>query len=301
MPAWLEQQLPFERYMIDVGEYRMHIMEQGRGLPVLLLHGNPSWGYLYRRVAAALKDTELRLIMPDLVGLGFSDKPRDGEEHQLDNHIRWMHRLIGALDIDRCILAVQDWGGAIGVGAVAEHPELDVGLVIMNTVLTPPKSSFRATGFHRFAHTPAISDAAFRLLGFPQLFLWAAQGDRRSIGLEESLAYAYPLLNPRRNAAPLALARMAPDSFAHPSIEPLEGVQRYVEGFEGPAAIVWGDRDPVLGRVRSWMERLFPGAPVTRTQAGHFLQEEVPEEIADAIVTVAAQLDRDGTPHSEGS
>jgi haloalkane dehalogenase len=76
---------------------------------------------------------------------------------------------------------------------------------------------------------------------------------------------------------------MVPDSFDHPSIAPLRIVQAFVEAFEGPSAIVWGDRDPILGRTRSWMQKLLPRARVTVTQAGHFLQEEVPREIADAI------------------
>ena len=100
-------------------------------------------------------------------------------------------------------------------------------------------------------------------------------------------AYRFPLRGLAQNAAPLALARMVPNSLAHPSIEPLRRCQELIEGHRGPAAIVWGDRDPVLGRVRSWIEKLLPNARVTRTSAGHFLQEEVPAEIADAIRFVA--------------
>jgi haloalkane dehalogenase len=80
---------------------------------------------------------------------------------------------------------------------------------------------------------------------------------------------------------------MVPNSLTHPSIEPLRRCQAVVEGFAGPAAIVWGDRDPVLGRVRSWIEKLLPRATVKRTAAGHFLQEEVPGEIAEAVRSVA--------------
>jgi len=81
-----------------------------------------------------------------------------------------------------------------------------------------------------------------------------------------------------------------PNDFAHPSVPGLAKCHAYVSAFEGPAAIVWGDRDPILGGVRTWMERCFPGAPVTRTQAGHFLQDEVPGPIAEAIRGVAARL-----------
>jgi haloalkane dehalogenase len=101
-------------------------------------------------------------------------------------------------------------------------------------------------------------------------------------------AYRFPLRGLAQNAAPLALARMVPNRPTHPSIEPLRRCQELIESYSGPAAIVWGDRDPVLGRVRSWIEKLLPKARVTRTRAGHFLQEEVPGEIADAIGFVAA-------------
>ena len=93
------------------------------------------------------------------------------------------------------------------------------------------------------------------------------------------------------NTAPLALARMVPDSPEHPSIEPLERCQAMVEAFDGPAAIVWGERDPILGRLLRRTQRLLPNAEVTTTQAGHFLQEEVPVEIAAAIRSVAARIE----------
>ena len=286
IPRWLARQLPFERHGLVVDGIRTHLMERGEGLPVIMVHGNPTWGYLYRRVAAALPRTGLRLIIPDLPGLGFSETI-PAREHRLERHQGWMARLLEALAIDRCVMVVQDWGGAIGVGGLTRHPGLSVGLVVLNTALSPPRRDFRPTAFHRFAQAPIVSEIAFRGLGFPQRFLWATPG----IGLEETRAYAYPLRRMRDRIAPLALARMVPDSFDHPSIRPLETVQRYVEAFSGPAEIVWGDRDPVLGGVRTWIEKLLPDAPVTRTKAGHFLQEEVPEQIARAIERVAQRLE----------
>jgi haloalkane dehalogenase len=281
--------LPFRRYMVDVGGRHMHVMETGEGLPVVLMHGNPSWGFLNRRIATALTADPLRIIMPDLIGLGMSDKPTDPAEHTLERHIGWMRALLEALDIERCVMAVQDWGGAIGVGALASS-RVRAGLVVMNTALTPPRPGFRPTAFHRFARLPVVSDVAFRLLGFPQIGMRFTQGDRTSIRGDVARAYTYPLWRLRDNAAPLALARMVPNDFDHPSIEPLRRCQAWIERFDGPAAIVWGDRDPVLGRLRTWMEKLFPNAPVTRTDAGHFLQEEVPGEIASAVRDVARRL-----------
>ena len=283
LPSWLARQLPFRRSLGDVGDgLRMHVMEQGSGLPVLMLHGNPSWGFLWRKVAQRLVDAPLRLVMPDLIGLGLSDKPRDASLHTIAQHARWLNALIDRLGLDRFVLAAQDWGGPIGLGALADHPERALGLVLGNTVIGPPRPGFRPTLFHRFARLPIVSDLAFRA-GFPQNAMAFTQGDRRSIAGDVARAYRWPLRHVRDRVAPLALARAVPDSPAHPSIAMLQRCQAFVEGFAGPIALVWGTRDPVLGRVLSFVERQLPQATVTRTQAGHFLQEEVPDELAAAI------------------
>ena len=286
-PDWLEAMLPFDRYAVEVDGRRIHVMESGKGTPVLCVHGNPTWGFLYRKVARILENEPVRMIMPDLVGLGFSDHPTDPSEHTLERHLAWMGGLVDELDLDHVTLVVQDWGGPIGVGAFMERSDRLSGLVVMNTSLSEPKPGFRPTWFHRFGHTPLVSDFAFRVLGFPQLALGVVQGDRSSIRGTVSRAYRYPLRSRRTNQAPLALTRMVPDSMDHPSIEPLRRIGEFVRAHEGPAEIVWGDRDPVLGRVRTHIERMLPNARVTRTSARHFLQEEVPQEIASAIRRVA--------------
>ena len=285
LPDWLARQLPFRRSLVDVGDgLRMHVMEQGEGRPVVMLHGNPTWGYLWRKVAAALAGEPLRIILPDLVGLGLSDKPRDPAAHTLENHARWFGALLDTVVPDgRFIFVGQDWGGPIGLRALADRADRVAGLVIANTVIGPPRPGFRPTAFHRFARMPIISDVAFRVLGFPQTTMSWAQGDKRSIRGDVARAYRWPLRRFADRVAPLAMARMVPDSQSHPSIAGLERCQAFVDGFTGPIALVWGDRDPVLGGVRSWLEKRLPSAPMTRTQAGHFLQEEVPAELAAAV------------------
>ncbi len=292
LPGWLERQLPpsLSRYRARVGPYRMHVMEAGEGRPVLMLHGNPTWGFLYRKVVQELSGEPLRLIMPDLIGLGLSDKPRDAAEHQLDHHADWLGELVDGLGLEGVVFVGQDWGGPIGLCALEKRRERLAGLVILNTVVGPPRPGFRPTAFHRFSQMPVLSDLAFRGLGFPETALWIAQGDKSSIRGKVARAYRYPLRRFRDRVAPLALARMVPDSLGHPSVPALERCQALVESFKGPAAIVWGDRDPVLGRVRRRVERLLPDAPVTLTQAGHFLQEEVPAEIARAVRDVASRI-----------
>jgi pimeloyl-ACP methyl ester carboxylesterase len=293
LPLWLRPLVPFERYRVPVDGLHIHVMEVGEGRPVLMVHGNPTWGFLYHKVAARLLGEPLRLIMPDLVGLGFSDKPA-ASAHTLENHVRWMAAWVQALDLRDVVLVAQDWGGPIGLGAFLDAPDRLTGLVLLNTVVGPPKPGFRPTAFHRFSHLPVVSDVAFRLLGFPQAFLGSVQGDRHSIRGAVARAYRHPLRDRRHNQAPLALARMVPDGPDHPSVPALTRIQAFVEAYRGPAALVWGERDPVLGRLCNRVARLLPQARVVRTDGGHFIQEEHPGPIADAIREVA------GLPHCEG-
>jgi pimeloyl-ACP methyl ester carboxylesterase len=289
LPSWLARELPFERYCVALQDHRVHVMESGdpQGRPVFMLHGNPTWGFLWRKVARELTGERLRLIMPDVIGLGLSNKPRDAEFHVLARHGELMAQLVAALALRDVVFVGQDWGGPIGLLAFANEPAWLTGMVLLNTVVGPPRPGFRPTAFHRFAHMPVVSELVFRGLGFPQTALWTVQGDKLSIRGAAARAYRYPLRSFRDNVAPLALARMVPDSLEHPSIAALARAQGVVTGDERPTEIVWGDRDPVLGRVRSHIERLLPNARVTRTSAGHFLQEEVPGPIAAAIRRVA--------------
>lgn len=295
MPAWLSEQLPrgVTRSLVDVGDRKMHVMEWGTGRPVLLVHGNPTWGFLYRRVVEELLGEPFRLVVPDLVGLGFSDRCSPSE-HTLRNHSDWLGALVDALDLRDLIFVGQDWGGPVGLGALARRPSRVAGMVLLNTVVGPPRPGFKATAFHRFARLPVVSQLVFRCLAFPQTVLAAAQGDRRSIRGSVAAAYRYPLRGLSRNAAPLALARMVPDSEAHPSIPCLRECQEFFEDFDGPLSIVWGRKDPVLGSVIGWLQKLKPNAPLTLTDAGHFLQEEVPREIASAIVDVHERCSHPG-------
>lgn len=286
LPDWLDRLLPFRRYRVRVRDHVMHVMESGpEDAPaVLLLHGNPTWGFLWRKVALALGRAPLRVVMPDLVGLGLSEKP-PAAVHTLDFHAGQLEELIRQLDLHELVFAGQDWGGPIGIAALKslEQSVKLRGLVVLNTVLGPPKRGFRPTAFHRFARLPIVSDAVFTYAHFPQSVLGFAQGDRSSVSGDVARAYRWPLRERSERVAPLALARMVPNSLEHPSVGPLRRIEGFVQAFKGPAAIVWGERDPVLGRLRRRIENLLPHARVVSTNAGHFLQEEVPNDIADAI------------------
>lgn len=291
LPDWIEDQLPFLRYAVDIGDdLKVHVMEQGEGRPVVLFHGNPTWGYLYRRVAAQLAGDPFRLIMPDLVGLGFSDRPASASDHTLPNHSSWMASLLDQLRLDDAVAVVQDWGGPIGLHAMSRLPGLMTGLVVLNTTIGAPRPGFKPTAFHRLFGGP-LGGVLCKGLGYPQRNLSFAQGDKKSISGIVQRSYSYPLKPYRRNDAPLALIRMVPDTMEHPTVDPLIEAGDFAEFFDGPIAIVWGDNDPILGRLRRRVSRQLPSATVEVTEAGHFLQEEVPGAIATAIRDVAGRSD----------
>jgi len=251
-----------------------------------MLHGNPTWGYLWRRVAELLPPDRFRVVLPDLMGLGYSDHKVRAEDHNLAQHIHWTSTLFSRISLEGAIFVGQDWGGPIGLGALAESGLATTGIVLANTAVGPPKPGFKPTLFHRFARWPGISTAIFRGLAFPQGMLGMAQGDRSRLWFNP--AYLAPLADIRRNGAPLALARMVPDGPDHPSVPKLRETEAFLTAYAGPVELVWGTKDPILGRVINHLERLLPNARVTRTAGGHFLPEEEPAAIADAIKRVAA-------------
>lgn len=294
LPDWIARQLPSGAREHDVatrGE-RVHAMTFGPddGHTIVMLHGNPTWGFLWRRVIAALPPG-FRIVVPDLVGLGRSSRP-PASAHTLENHAAWIGDALDQLAPGPLVLVAQDWGGAIGMLAMADRSARLRGIVFGNTAVSPPRPGFKATLFHRLAKLPIASTVLFEWLGFPLGALHLSQGDRSSIRGEVARAYRWPLRRRKDRAAPLALARMVPDApEGHVSLPALTRTDRLFRDAQVPIAIVWGMKDPVLGRIVNHLERLRPDAKVTRTQAGHFLQEEVPDELAAAIGDVAGRAD----------
>lgn len=297
LPGWLAGELPFERgtYRLAAGPdagRRLHFVDHGprEARPVLLVHGNPTWSFLWRRVIARLP--ELRCIAPDLLGLGLSDRLPRYRNHTPERHAGALAELVEALDLRDAVLVGQDWGGPIAVITGSLLPGRFTALVLANTSVLVPERP-RGAAFHRFARMPGISNLAFRYLGFPLPVLGRVQGDPGSMRGLPARAYRWPLRRVRDRVAPLALARMVPDGPDHPSLPALRRGEAWARGFDGPTALVWGTRDPILGRALERHERAFPAAEVIRTEAGHFLQEEVPDELAAAIRSVAAAGARD--------
>ena len=280
IPSWLLDQLPYRHSWIDVGK-SMHLMEKGQGKPIVMVHGNPMWGYLYKKVLDGLDDSR-KYIIPDLIGFGFSEKITL-HEHSLEAHSKWMEKFFKSINEERIGLVVHDWGGMIGIaGAMRAGKKID-GLVVMNTAITAPKDGFKPTWFHKLSQVPLISSALFRGLNFPLSFLNRFAHVPGSFDSQTMKAYKYPFRKLKDNSGPLALARMVPNSMQHPSV-PLElEIEAYLQSYTGPAQIVWGMNDPVMWKLRRRTSRLLPQAKIVKTQAGHFVQEETPQEVIEAI------------------
>ena len=277
-------------YLVEVEPgIKVHVLEVGRGFPIYLQHGNPTSGLLYRKVAAALPTDQVRAIMPTMVGLGFSSKV-PASEHTLANHMRWMASVLQQLKLTEVVYVGQDWGGPVGMGALALTPGLLKGAVLMNTGLDAPREELDISRAHATVKTPIVGEVL--LEQFTSIFdqLPNMQGDPASMSHPVLEMYGRPVRESGNSKAPLALMRMVTDGPDHPSTPQMQVIEHYVGGLDIPAEIVWGMNDPILGKALPAMKANFPDAPVTETQAGHFLQEEVPGEIASAIMRVVSEL-----------
>ncbi|MCH9646880.1 MAG: alpha/beta fold hydrolase [Deltaproteobacteria bacterium] len=291
LPDFIARRLPFDRRCVSLekGSNRglmLHTIDHGgRNDPaVLLAHGNPTWSFLWRKVISHLEG--FRCVAPDLLGLGLSDRFSSPREHSLARHADALAELVEQLGLTRVILVGQDWGGPIVTAVGARLPDRVAGIVLGNTSVLAPQRP-RGTAFHRFANFPIVSDLVFRFLGFPLRSLHRVQGEPTSIRGDIARAYRWPLSGLKDRASPLALARMVPNSIDHPSYGELQKTEAWLRSFEGPMALVWGRKDPILGRALKRHTKAFPKASVTVTDGGHFLQEQVPEEMASAIQQVA--------------
>lgn len=289
LPRFLGREFPFTRraLRLPTGQ-KLCFVDEGRGRPVLMVHGNPTWSYLYRNIIRRLCDRGFRCVAPDLLGFGFSEKPLSPSAHRLDLHVESVRTLANALGLDDMIIVGQDWGGPIVCAAASRLPlSRTSGVVLGNTAVLRPARPFRSKGFHKFSHFPMLSDVVFRGLAFPIPVLWQVQGDRRSIGPKELRAYYHPFRMPWNRAGPLGLARMVPNREDHPSTAVMDALADWWPRYEAPMALVWGKKDPLLGRTLERHRKAFPQAEVVETEAGHFLQEEVPDQLADAIIRVS--------------
>ena len=277
----------YKSYFIEVEPgIKIHVLEIGQGFPVYLQHGNPTTGLLYRKVAALLPLDRVRVIMPTMVGLGFSTKI-PASEHSLDNHMRWMSGVLTTLNLTEAVYVGQDWGGPVGMGALSLSPGVLKGAVVMNTGFSAPRAPMDLSRAHALVKTPLVGELVVEALS-PLFFsrLAEVQGDPATMPPQVMDLYRRPLQDSGNRKATLALMRMVADGPDHASSPALGDIERYVEGLDIPAELVWGMNDPILGRGLPFMQEMFPTAPVTETEAGHFLQEEVPGIIAAALMRI---------------
>ena len=290
----------YKSYFVEVEPgIKVHVLEVGTGFPVFLQHGNPTSGFLYRKVVEELPTDGVRVIMPTLVGLGFSSKV-PASEHTLDNHIRWIHGVLEQLQLSEVVYAGQDWGGPIGMGALAKSPGLLKGAVLMNTGLNASAISVDISTAHAAVKNPVLGELMVEVLSSIFENIPNVQGDPDSLPPDVLELYGRPVLESGNSKAPLAMMRMVTDGPDHPSTPALREVEAYVQGLDIPVEIVWGMQDPILAKTLPFMKQNFPDAPVTETQAGHFLQEEVPVEISAALVRVInqVQMSKNGNTHT---
>ena len=280
----------YKSYFIEVEPgLKVHVIEAGEGFPIFLMHGNPTSGFLYRKVVEKLPLDKVRVIMPTSLGLGFSSKI-PASEHTAENHIYWINKVLKELELKELVYAGQDWGGPIGMGALSLSPELLKGAVLLNTGFNAPKVNADLSPAHALVKTPVIGELLLEVIFSIFERLKSVQGNPDSWTSEVAELYGRPVYESGNSKAPLAMMRMVPDGPNHPSTPSMRRVEEYVNTLEIPAEIVWGENDPILGRALPIMQQNFPNARLTKTTAGHFLQEEVPNEIAEALIRVIEEI-----------
>ena len=280
----------YKSYFVEVEPgIKVHVLEVGSGHPLFLQHGNPTSGFLYRKIVEALPIDQVRVILPTLVGLGFSSKVAVSD-HTMDNHVRWINSVLTQLNLEEIIYVGQDWGGPIGMGALAQSPELLKGAVFLNTGFSAPTGPMELSPAHAAVRSPVLGELMINVVFSIFESLPRMQGDPDSIPEDIQVLYGKPVLDSGNSKAPLAMMRMVPDGVEHPSVPALRKVEQYVRSLDIPAEIIWGMNDPILAKGLPTIKDLFPNAPVTETTAGHFLQEEVPTEIASALMRIVEQV-----------
>jgi len=267
----------FAPHYLDQDGLRMHYLHEGSGPPVLLLHGEPTWSYLYRTIIPELVPSA-RAIAPDYFGFGRSDKPLRLEDYTYDFHTRSIVQLVEQLDLHALTVVVQDWGGPIGLRLAVEHPDRVARLVIMNTGIgggRPPSDEWlRFRDFVRRVGTDLVPGKLVRISAVQPM----------SDEVED--AYSAPWPVPESKAGVLAFPDLVPISPEHPDTPAHLAVREQLGRWEKPALVLFGDSDPIFSpRAAERIAEHIPGAlePEIVAGAGHFLQEDKGKEIGGRI------------------
>ncbi len=266
----------YQSRYVEVEGLRMAYVEHGAGDPILLLHGEPTWGYLYRRMIPSLAEVG-RVIAPDLIGFGRSDKPVAANAYSYKSHARWLRKFIEALKLERITLVCQDWGGLLGLRLLAFLPERFARLVAMNTALPDGGGASEAfLKWRRFSQRVEVLDVP----------LLMRNSLKRTLSEAELAAYGAPFPAKEYQTAALVFPRLVPIRFDHPAAYDNRLAIERLKTLELPVLLPWADADPITAPGEKQLRSIFKNVapPLEIKGAGHFLQEDAGEQIAEQIV-----------------
>jgi pimeloyl-ACP methyl ester carboxylesterase len=273
---------------VETDGVRLHVVDEGSGEPVVMLHGNPTSSHLWRNFVAPLVEAGYRAVAPDQLGFGRSDKPSDWRAYSYAGHVRHFGAVMDELELDGVTLVLHDWGGPIGLAWAVEQPERVRRLVLLNTVGWPPPLGRRPSLGYRVLAAPLLGDLLVR--GAHAVVRYALlrrlvtrpipEADRASyLTAQPTWASRAGILAAIRHSVEVVRGGAARDE--------LERVGARLERLtDKPALIVWGMRDPILkpSLLRRWRQR-FPHAEVHElADASHFLQEDAHERIVPLLL-----------------
>jgi len=265
------------------GTLRVHYLDEGPrdGAVVLLMHGEPSWCYLYRHMIPPLVAAGHRVIAPDLIGFGRSDKPTRQEDYTYQRHVDWMTAAVQAIGITDITLFAQDWGGLIGLRLVAAMPERFARIVVGNTALPtgdqPMSDAFLA--WQKFSQEVEDFDAGKIVYG----------GTTSKLTPAEVAAYNAPFPDDRYKMGARRFPMLVPSTPDDPASGPNRAAWKVLSGLQIPVLTTFGADDKIMAGVEKSFHKMMPGAAgqdhVILPDAGHFLQEDVGPELAQRIIT----------------
>ncbi len=273
---------PFAPQYVEVDALRMHYLDEGPagGPVVLLLHGEPSWSYLYRSMIPVLVAAGLRAVAVDLVGFGRSDKPTRREDYTYQSHVDWTWAAIEAIGLTDITLVCQDWGGLIGLRLVGEHPDRFARVVAANTTLPTgdqhPGEAFLA--WQRFSQETPEFPVGRIIDG----------GCVSTLPPEVIAAYDAPFPDDSYKAGARQFPTLVPTSPDDPAAPANRAAWEVLRRFDKPFLCAFSDSDPITTGADAPLRRLIPGAQgqpeITIAGGGHFLQEDKGRELAAVVV-----------------
>ncbi|WP_296597548.1 haloalkane dehalogenase [Phenylobacterium sp.] len=258
---------------------RLHYVDEGPrdGAVVLLMHGEPSWAYLYRHIIKGLAAKGRRVIAPDLIGFGRSDKPAKRTDYTYERHVAWTSQWLTGLDLKDITLFCQDWGGLIGLRLVAAFPERFAGLVIANTGL--PAGGGMTDGFKAWLEM-SQTIPVMPIGGIVNM------GTARALSEAEVAAYDAPFPEEAYKEGARQFPTLVPVTPEHASVAENLAAWKVLERFDKPVVTAFSDGDPVTKGGDAPIQARIPGAkgqPHVTLSGAHFLQEDSPAEIVEVI------------------